>query len=258
MLVPVAHALWYALVQTMLMQTASWEEIAALRAKMSNLAAPSVVAAAQSFVGSLVDTFESVVLARLFLVQTLSQLPAEERAFATAAAGPSQRLKASVPCLSLLGTRGREPAWNDRTLSQGHRAIPLIDQNFVRGAPMLAKLLADLDVDLQGLDDGRPIVTRRMLGGLNSTFYIRDAQDARDAEGRAIIADQSFVTRYGVHTVFGMGGAYANGAIAIAIVFTTELLESLIVNRYPSLIGNFKMSTAALLEHGDVYGRSLG
>jgi hypothetical protein len=243
----------YGVGRAMLLHDATWEDIGTLRQQLGASPALSIEGAAQAFAGSWLDTFESVVLARLFLVQPLERLPQDDQAFACAVAGSSS-LPPATPCLSLLGTRGREPAWNQRRQSQGHRAIPLIDQKFVRGAPMLAKLLADLDVDLQGLDDGRPIVTRRMLGGLNSAFYVRDAQNEWDAEGRAIIADRKFVAQYGVHTVFGMGGAYANGVIAIAIVFTTELLEPSVVNRYPSLIGNFKMATASLLEQNHIYG----
>lgn len=236
----------------MLLHDATWEDIGKLREQLANSSARSLEGAAQAFAGSWIDTFESVVLARLFLVQPLERLPQDDREVAVAIAA-GHPLTPATPCLSLLGTRGREPAWNQRRQSRGHRAIPLINQKFVRGAPMLVKLLADLDVDLQGLDDGRPIVTRRMLGGINSAFYVRDAQNARDAEGRAIIADQAFVAQYGVQTVFGMGGAYVTGVIAIAIVFTTELLESSVVDRYPSLIGNFKMATASLLAQDRIY-----
>jgi hypothetical protein len=236
----------------MLLHDATWEDIGKLREQLGASSARSIEGAAQAFAGAWIATFESVVLARLFLVQPLERLPPDDQGFACAVAG-GRLLQSATPCLSLLGTRGREPAWNQRRQSQGHRAIPLIDQKFVRGAPMLAKLLADIDLDLQGLDDGRPIVTRRMLGGLNSAFYVRDAQNECDAAGRAIIADQKFVAQYGVHTVFGMGGAYSTGVIAIAIVFTTELLEPIVVNRYASLIGNFKMATASLIEQDRIY-----
>jgi hypothetical protein len=238
---------------SMRLHDATWNDIDVLREQLSNPSADSVEAAAQAFASTWVAKFNSVVLARLFLVLPLDQLPAEDQAYARAAAGSRGAFNPTTPCLSLLGTRGREPAWNDRKQSREHRAIPLVDRKFVRGAPMLAKLLADLDVDLAGLDDGRPIATRRMLGGINGTFYIRDAQNACDAQGRAIIADREFVTKYDVHTVFGMGGAYATGVIAIAVVFTTELLEALVVNRYPSLIGNFKIATSSLLEQGQIF-----
>lgn len=56
------------------------------------------------------------------------------------------------------------------------------------------------------------------------------------------------MANHAVRTVFGMGGAYANGLLVIAIVFSTELLDPLTVARYPSLISNFKIATGPLVE----------
>ena len=41
-------------------------------------------------------------------------------------------------CLTLLATRGQEPAWNATEHSRGHRAIPLVSEEMVRQAPMIA------------------------------------------------------------------------------------------------------------------------
>jgi hypothetical protein len=155
--------------------------------------------------------------------------------------------------LSLLGTRGREASWNDRAASRGHLAIPLIDRSFVQGAPMIAKLLADLEIDLKKLDDGAPIATRHMLGGRNGTFYVPDAQSAKDDHGRNIIASREFVQAQQVRTVFGMGGAYLDGRLIVAIIFTSELLYRAVVDRYPSLISTFKAVTAQVQTDGLVF-----
>jgi hypothetical protein len=61
------------------------------------------------------------------------------------------------------------------------------------------------------------------------------------------------VDRTLLQRVFGMGGAHASGTLVIGIVFTTELLERLVVDRYPRLISNFKMTTASLLERSQVF-----
>jgi hypothetical protein len=237
----------------MLFRDATWAQINALREQITSARAGSIEGCAQSFVAALTDTFESVVLARLFIVLPFGGLQPAEREFAERMAGGDRRLTAETPCLSLLATRGREPSWNDRTQSQAHRAIPLIDHAFVRSAPMLAKLLADLEIDLRLLDAGQPIEVRRMLGAHNGTFYVPDAQSACDSEGRMIIANREFVAQHAVRTVFGMGGAYASGTLVIGIIFTNELLERLVVDRYPSLISNFKMATASLLDRAQIY-----
>jgi hypothetical protein len=215
--------------------------------------AKSVEGAAQGFVEDLVETFPTLVLARLFLVVPFREIPAVEQATASQVAAGHPALTAKTRVLSLLGTAGAETAWRDRSRSAGHRAIPLLDRKFVQGAPMIAKLLADLEVDLSSLDEGGPIVTRAMLGGLNKAFFVPDAREMRDGKQRHVIAAQDFVTKYGVRSVFGMGGAYVNGALAIAIAFASESLDEATVSRFPSLIGNFKMATAPLCQAGRIY-----
>jgi hypothetical protein len=235
------------------LRDASWSEINGVRDRLMARAAPSVASAAQGFVEDFVQTFPSVALARLFVVVPLAKLPAVEQALAIRLAAGHPRLSAATLVLSLLGSAGSELAWNDRSRSTGHLAIPLLDRAFVQGAPMIAKLLADLDVNHASLDDGGPIVTRAMLGGLNKTFFVPDARETRDASARHVIAAQDFVERYGIRSVFGMGGAYVGGTLAISIAFTSELLDSTVVARFPSLIGNFKMATASQCEAGRIY-----
>ncbi|HEX4341610.1 MAG TPA: hypothetical protein VH062_37125 [Polyangiaceae bacterium] len=238
----------------MLLAAADLSDVQDLRSQMGRLPSRSLEQSAAEFAALVTARFESVVLCRVFVVLTLEELPAEERKAAEAVAGARAPLASGTRVLSLLASRGREPAWNDRTASRGHRAIPLVDSSFVRGAPMIAKLLADLEVDLANLDEGKPIVTRRMLGGTNMTFYVPDARTAVDGGGKPIIAARDFTEKYGVRTVFGMGGAYAGGELVVVIVFTTEELERQTVDRFPNLIGTFKINTAELVRADNVFG----
>jgi two-component system, NtrC family, sensor kinase len=226
------------------LNAATWSDINALRDRMAERGATSVEHAAQSFAEDLATSFSSVVLARVFIVLPLSRLPEAERHCAENLAGAAVRIPPETSVLSLLGTFGREPAWCDRRRSEGHRAIPLLSRAFVQGAPMIARLLADLEVDLAGLDDGRPIDTRRMLGGRNGRFFVPDAATSSDALGRHVIPAREFVSAHKIVTVFGMGGAYGDGSLAVVIAFTNERLDALAVDRFPSLISNFKMATA--------------
>ncbi|MET0386421.1 MAG: hypothetical protein ABW321_10705, partial [Polyangiales bacterium] len=219
----------------MLFSEIDWPGIERLRAKCAACDRNSLEAAAQDFAALFAREFESVVLARVFAVLPLKSLPEREREFARVFVNDDQRLGVSTPVLTLLGSAGRDASWHGRNTSKGHLAIPLLDQRFVQGAPMIAKLLSDLDIDLKCLDDGRPIATRQMLGGRNGTFYVPDAQVARDDRGRSIIPARDFVTQHQVRTVFGMGGAYTDGGLVAAIVFTGELLDRPVIERFPSL-----------------------
>ena len=205
----------------------------------------SVQHAAEQFTALFATRFSTVVLARMFLVVPFGRLPPRDHAFARALVGADPRLTAETPVLSLLGTHGRKPEWNDRARSAAHLAIPLLDRETVQAAPMIARLLIDLEVDLQGLGTGGPIATRMMIGGRNAMFYVPDARTTRDERGRLII-DPDFAAKQGVESVFGMGGSYLDGTLAIAIVFCAERIERTEADRYGSFINSFKMATLEL------------
>jgi len=224
---------------------ASWSDIEAMRAQLATGAPRSIQQAAEQLAALFATQFSTVVLARVFLVLPFERLPPEDSAFVRAAVGDDARLTARTPILSLLGTHGRLPAWNDRTRSAGHLAIPLLDRDTVQAAPMIARLLVDLGVDLRGLAAGGPIATRMMIGGRTAMFYVSDARTTQDDRGRPII-NPEFAAEHGVESVFGMGSSYLDGTIALAIVFCAERVERAVADRYGSLINSFKMATLEL------------
>jgi hypothetical protein len=191
-----------------LLAHASFLDVDRVRYETTNGEASSLERSSAHFARAFAAHFESVVLCRVFALLGLDELPPDERAVADRVAGRATPLTSGTRLLTLLGTGGREAAWNDRTASRSHRVIPLIDESSVQDVPMIAKLLADLDVRLSHLDPGKPIAMRRMLGGTNETFYVADAQNAVDAAGRPIVLARDFVEQYRVRTVSGMGGAY--------------------------------------------------
>lgn len=222
---------------------AGWSRINSLRAEIESLSyVGSLEEAANGFVHCFTRSFESLVLARMFLVTPLSALPMREQRLVS----PEGQLLPTTSVLSLLATRGREPKWNERTASVGHRIVPLVSAERVAQAPMIARLLGDLKLDLRGLEAGIPIASPQLLGGHNGTFFVDDAQLATDEQGRRIISPQ-FAEAYGVRTVFGMGGAYMDGTIVVAILFCDELVERCVVERFPSFIGAFKTMTTRLV-----------
>lgn len=230
------------------LRTATWPEIEVLRDWITTAPGPTLELAARRFASGFADTFPSVVLVRVFLVVPFGALPAAERALIAG----DPRLTDQTPVLALLATRGREPAWNDRTRSAGHRAIPLLDAATVHGAPMIARLLADLEVDVGRLWNEGAIATRVMAGGQNAMFFVADAQTARDELGRPII-QPAFATSAHVGSVFGMGGTYIDGTLVIAIVFTTEPMTRQHADRFGSFISSFKIATMSVQEAGTIW-----
>lgn len=210
-------------------------------------------AAAQALAAALHSQFsESVVLARVYTTVALDALPTANQTFVrnlAESAGAASELKSSTPILSLLGTHGQEAAWNDRHNSQGHVGIPLISASFVDAIPMIARLLHELEVPVDWADSHDPAVLIETIGHSAGLFFVADAANAVDVQGRKIIVAEDFVASHGVKSVFGIGGAYRDtGQLFVFVLFcqdafsrdTAELflpLASLFQNKTASLVG---------------------
>src|ERR1700742_3529949 len=103
---------------------AEWSALEALRGRIgATSTSPQISAAAQVVCELFTESFESVMLARLFLVLPFDGLPARETAFARRLVDPSRPIPGNTRILCFLGTSGTKPAWRDRTTSVGHLAI---------------------------------------------------------------------------------------------------------------------------------------
>jgi hypothetical protein len=229
--------------------------LSALRLDLKDVleGAPSLAVAAQRFAErARRELGEQLPLVRIYAALPSESLPARERAFAIAAArGGGVLLTPQTPVLSLLGTAGDKPEWNERLRSERHLAIPLLNADFVDAIPMVARLLGEIGVDLRGLDrepkTGNAPLARPLIGGFNGVFYVPDARTERDSKGRLVIPDQQFVAAHSIRTVFGMGGSYLGEAWVTAILFTREALARSTAERFAVLISSFKMSTHQLV-----------
>ncbi|CAN5262287.1 hypothetical protein BH11MYX1_BH11MYX1_18840 [soil metagenome] len=83
-----------------------------------------------------------------------------------------------------------------------------------------------------------------MAGGLYARFFVEDAAVTLDDQQRHVIASGEFVARHQIRSVFGMADSYVTGEIAISIIFTTEKLTALDVDRFTTIISTFKMVTS--------------
>jgi hypothetical protein len=156
--------------------------------------------------------------------------------------------------LSLMGTRGALPDWNSRHESRGHAGIPLVSAEFVEDIPMIARLLKELGVSVEGLAPGRSGIVTRTLGSLSGVFYVPDARTAVDEQGRRIIASQDFVAQHGVVTVFGFGGAYLmEKSFAAIVVFAREPVSREAAERLAPLASVLKTATMGLVTDGKLF-----
>jgi hypothetical protein len=132
-------------------------------------------------------------------------------------------------------------------------AIPLVDRKFVNNLPMVARLLKELGTDIEFDHATEDLPIRKLIGGLNGVFYVRDAKSECDQEGRLVIPAQSFVSEHDIKTVFGMGGSYLDGSMIAAVIFTRETIERPTAERLAGVITQLKIASEALVRQGHLY-----
>jgi len=153
------------------------------------------------------------VLVRFYGTVTFGALPAAEQAFV-------QNLS-NVPapdgltCLTLLGTVGTQPEWNDRRKSVGHRAIPLTDEKHVASLPMVAALLEQLGINVHALLTAQAHLLAPADDHRHGVFHVPRAQFS------PAIPAQDFVAEYGVESVLGFGGALPTGEVYAVVLFAS-------------------------------------
>ena len=167
--------------------------------------AKSLEEAAQELATALHTEFdESVVIARVFVTVPFDALPPTNKAFVqnlAESAGAASDLKATTPVLSLIGTHGQEGDWCDRRKSKGHAGIPLISSAFVGAIPMISRLLREFGVPIDWVDSHDPGIIIEHIGRSAGLFFVDNAAEATDQEGRKIIAAQDFVSANNVRSV---------------------------------------------------------
>src|SRR5262245_10429521 len=190
---------------------------------------------------------ESIVLTRVYVTVPWSELPAAEQAHVrsvVAGSADAASLGDGTRVLSLMGTRGIRPEWNDRRRSREHLAIPLLRTRFVEGIPMIARLMTQMGIGLEWIDRGDTAVFYRILGKVAGLFFVDEASSAVDDLGRRIIPAQDFVREHGVRTVFGFGGGYPDATFAALIVFCREPVARAQAERMMPCFNALKAGTA--------------
>lgn len=136
---------------------------------------------------------------------------------------------ATLRCLTLLGTVGVEPSWNDRRTSSGHRAIPLPTAAVVERAPMVAQLIRALGLDIATAIAPTSDIVRDLAGKTYGVFHVLEAKDS------PYIPAQDFVERYGIQSVVGFGGVLPSGDLFAVILFARVPVTASAADRFRTL-----------------------
>ena len=180
-------------------------------------------------------------LVRFFKTHAYRDLP-EDLQQVVRTAWPESASVDDLRCLTLVATRGDEPAWNSRHTSRAHRAIPLMSVEMVQQAPMIAQLITQLGLPIaQVVRPSRTLLLDDEQKAHN-VFYVPEARDSP-----YIPAQEEFVLRHGIESAVGFGGRFATGDLFAVVLFSKAFIGQDIASNFRTLALTVK---TALLSAG--------
>ncbi|GAB4228736.1 MAG: hypothetical protein Kow00121_57770 [Elainellaceae cyanobacterium] len=159
----------------------------------------------------------------------------------------AQAAKPSTKCLTLLATAGEAPEWNSRHTSIGHKAIPLIDQDFIERAPMISQLIQQFGLEAKAIIEPNPKLLLDLERKTFNVFYIDEAL------GSEYIPSQAhFVIPYKIKTILGFGGMLPSGDLFAVIMFTRLLIPYQTAELFKWIAAYVRIAAAAF-DQGPIF-----
>ena len=159
-------------------------------------------------------------LVRIYKTHRLRDLDPQRQLFARALLGGEEAHHESR-CLTLIGTAGDEPEWNDRRRSRGHQAIPLVSEEVVAKSPMIAGLIQQLGIDISTVVAPEEHMTITLHHRDYDLFFVPEA-----AGSPMVPAQEGFVEPYGIRSIVGCGGMLPSGDLFALILFSRLALTA--------------------------------
>jgi hypothetical protein len=221
----------------------------------------SLEAAAQAFASALYERFtKTFLLVRLFASARFDSLAerdrrlVENKARAFGVAGP---VPSGTPVLALLGTRGAQPDWNARNLSQRFRCLPLFSSRYVGSLSMLSLQLEAMKFDLANCDAWKASVAAAGRADQWAGWvHIANPAVDRDRQGRMAVPAQDFVAAHDVRSAIGAGAGYSRHPTLLTVfAFCAEPTTPALGEAMQRLIETFRTATEPLAEAGAIFTR---
>lgn len=175
-------------------------------------------------------------LVRFYKTHPFGDLDSELQGFARALLG-GQSPSAEMKCLVLLATAGDKAEWNSRKSSQGHKAIPLPNEEAVHQAPMVSNLIAQLGIPLGMVIKPEPDLLLEMEQKTYNVFHVPEALGSP-----YIPAQQEFVVPCGIRSVLGFGSLLPSGEMVAVIMFFKVPILREAANLFKALSLSVKMA----------------
>ncbi|HEV7824754.1 MAG TPA: GAF domain-containing SpoIIE family protein phosphatase [Mycobacteriales bacterium] len=159
-------------------------------------------------------------LARLFTTAPWEDLAADLREIVHPAGSPDPA-PVEMRSLVLLASDGELPEWCDRSLSVGHRAIPLASEEILGDMPMISALVREMGIGARTLvhghsDEAAATYERTDFG----VFHVEDTLRSD------LVPAREFVVAHGIRSVVGCGGILPTGNVFSVVLFSHVTIDA--------------------------------
>lgn len=177
----------------------------------------------------------ALVMARLYTTHRSGDLEPSLRTFASNVMG--RDVDDDTRSLVLLGTRGSEPAWDDRAASAGHKAIPLPDPEFIARLPMVCEVFRQFGVDLELIASPDASIASAFDKRSYGVFLVESALGSP-----YIPAQDDFVVPHEVRSVMAFGGDLPNGQLFVTLLFSRLPIDRQLADLFAPLALSVKLA----------------
>ncbi|MBF0195268.1 MAG: response regulator [Magnetococcales bacterium] len=185
-----------------------------------------------------IDGKPSCILSRCFCIQEYASLDARmKKAADQSLASVGEQPIEDMKFLTLLGTSGLLPEWNDWEKSQGHKAIPFVSESFVSQIPMIAQLIRQFGMDISEVLTPSPDLLQNIEERSFSVFFVENAKGSPH-----IPAQDEFVLPYGVQSVIGFGSMLPTGNIFLTILFSKTKINREVADMFKNISLSVKIA----------------
>lgn len=178
----------------------------------------------------------ALVLARFFKTVPYSGLGAAQQAFARSILG-AESPQPGMKCLALLATAGVKPAWNLRTESRSHGAIPVASERMLSRFPMISQLLTQMGLRADAFIETDPRLLIEMDQSTYNVFHVADVRDSP-----FVPAQDEFVKPFSVRSVVGGGGMLPSGNFFAIILFSKTPIDAETAQLFRPMAVNVKVA----------------
>jgi hypothetical protein len=211
--------------------------------RSSGTGAKSMEEAANGIVRQLYNTLidgqtgaRACALVRFFKTHHYQGLDEELRSFARGMMGNTSPAP-DMKCLVLLATAGDDLSWNDRSASQGHKAIPLPSAEVINQLPMIRNLINQFGLEINMVIRPVPELLLDLEQRNYNVFLVPEALG-----NPAIPAQREFVIPLGIRSVLGFGGLLPSGNVFVVIMFSKMAISRQVADLFKNISLSIKIA----------------